>query len=241
MGGNHVLLGLGGFGIGLIELHALLRLRRLHGLRRGNGMILVFFDDADHHALHVVELAVVFAENRLRAGYAAEIEVFQAAIHHDAQLLQRLIALSRFEADTLFDDGTEALPRAPGGVGIPAAHAAKLWILTLPFQRKLPLVHRVVHEKSDGIHVRRRGKLTVPVELRGHKLQLLPLPWAFPRRAEGDFPLLAEAYIFGIDAASAPSRPHLGNHRAAEIRDKGAKLLLIHLREFLSESFLRFK
>ena len=126
-------------------------------------------------------------------------------------------------------------------LGITAAHAPKLGIVALPFQREFGPAYGIVHQKSDGVYVRRGGELTVPVLFRRDKLQLLSLPGRFAHRTEKDFPLLTQADIFRIDTASAASGSDLSHYGAAQIRDKRAKLLLIHLRELFSQSLFRFK
>ena len=226
---------------GIVYLDAVLG--RLDGelVRRLDGRVLIAVDDADHHALHVAELAVGFFEDGLGARHAAEIQIPDAAFDHGAQLLQRLVALGGLEADGLLNDRAQTLPGVLGRARIPAAHAAQLRVLALVLERELAAAERIVHHKAYRVDVRGGGELTVPVQLRRDKVQLLPRPGALPGGTEGDLALLAQADVLRVDAAPAASVPDLRDHGAAEVRNERAQRLLVHLRKFFPQSLIRFK
>ena len=202
---------------------------------------LVSFDNLQHHLLQIAELLFVLPEDRLRAGFRLQQTVVLAVVQHHRQFLRRPVTLILLEAQGFFDDVPEMGAGCRGRVyGFPA-HTHQLGVAALALKGKLALTGAVIEQKAEGVDVRLRAGLVVPVDLRSDIFEFLLPPVAFPGRADPDLPVGVAADILRIDSAVIGLAARLRLDLTADLRHKRTEVLSAQFHQVFAQGIFRFK
>ena len=201
-----------------------------------------FFNNGYHHPLHVAELLLVLVEKQLGAGRAAEIEIIHAAVQHGLDLAHALIPVGSFEGGGLGDDLAQTASRALGDLDAFAAHAEGAGFVRSLFRKgERAAADGIKEQQTHGVHVCRRGGLTVPEQLRSHKFCLLALPVRALCRADGHISLFVKTDILRVHAAPVIARPGVLPDLRTEPGTKGTELPAAEFCYLISQHLLRVK
>ncbi len=209
------------------------------GLLRRLGRRPAGIEDIEQHPLGLVQLALLFLEER-GALLGVKILVFQTALEHQRERPGRLIALLPPKAGGRLHDLLEARAAAGGRFEFGAVHAAELRKGALALHRELPAAQTVPEQQTERIDVALRAALAVPIELGRDELQLLIVPAAALSGPDPEAAVLVPADILRVDPAPIGMPLRLVADRAAERDHELAERLAIQRGDPGAQRLIRF-